>query len=59
MQMLERLLEPESTELPNCACGKVMTLERTQRANSDTEIKIFGCSSCDRELRLTVWIEAV
>jgi len=55
--MLERLLEPESTELPNCACGELMHLERTQVAGSDTAIKIFRCQSCSRELRLTVWMD--
>jgi hypothetical protein len=55
--MLERLLEPSSEELPNCVCGNAMDLERTQAASADTEIKIFRCAKCERELRLTVWID--
>jgi hypothetical protein len=57
--MLERLLETGSTELPPCACGKEMRYERTQLATSDTEIRIFRCPDCERELRLTVWSAAV
>jgi hypothetical protein len=53
--MLERLLEAGSTELPSCACGKEMRYEGIQGATSDTEIRIFRCVTCNRELRLTVW----
>jgi hypothetical protein len=53
--MIERLLEPGSTELPDCPCGKQMRLEQTQIATNDTEIRIFQCPGCKRELRLTVW----
>ena len=55
--MLERLLAPGSTDLPNCHCGDVMSLERTQAAGPDTEIRIFRCETCSRELRLTVWAD--
>jgi hypothetical protein len=55
--MLERLLEPSSEDLPNCACGNAMKLERIQAASADIEIKIFRCANCERELRLTVWID--
>jgi hypothetical protein len=57
--MLERLLEPGSTELPDCVCGTQMRLEKTQAAQDDTEIRIFRCPRCQRELRLTVWCETV
>jgi hypothetical protein len=53
--MIERLLEPGSTELPDCACGKQMRFDCTQIATSDTEIRNFHCDNCQRELRLTVW----
>jgi hypothetical protein len=56
--MLERLLEPGSTDLPACVCGAEMRLERTQAAQDDTEIRIFQCPRCQHELRLTVWCEA-
>jgi hypothetical protein len=57
--MLERLLEPGSTELPSCMCGSEMRLERKQAAQHDTEIRIFQCPRCRHELRLTVWCEPV
>ena len=53
--MLERLLEPGSTELPKCACGEEMRRQRTRSATSDTEIQVFQCPECKRELHLTVW----
>ena len=56
--MLERLLEPGSTELPKCACRSETHHERTQVVTGDTEIRIFRCLNCNRELRLTVWSES-
>lgn len=56
--MLEHLLEVGSSDLPKCACGKEMLHERTQVATSDSEIRIFRCPDCHRELRLTVWSDA-
>ena len=53
--MFERLLEPGSTETPNCMCNSVMRLARTEAADRDTEIRIFQCPNCEHELRLTVW----
>jgi len=53
--MLERLLEPGSTEKPSCICNSEMRLARTEAADRDTEIRIFQCPACDHELRLTVW----
>jgi hypothetical protein len=53
--MLERLLEPGSTETPNCMCNSIMRLARTEAADRDTEIRIFQCPKCEHELRLTVW----
>ena len=53
--MLERLLEPGSTETPNCMCSSVMRLARTEATDRDTEIRIFQCPKCEHELRLTVW----
>ena len=52
---LERLLEPGSTELPECSCGEDMRRHRTRTASSDTEIQVFKCPECERELHLTVW----
>jgi hypothetical protein len=53
--MLERLLEPGSTDVPTCLCGGEMLHARTETADRDTEIRIFGCPKCQHELRLTVW----
>ena len=55
--MIERVLEPGSTELPGCKCGADMTLERVERKPNDTELKIFRCPSCRHEMRLMVWSE--
>jgi len=54
---IERLLEPDSTELPICRCGAEMQLARGDRpaATHETEIRIFRCSACQHEMRLTVW----
>ena len=58
MSAFERLLVPGFTELPVCRCGKDMhtasinlLLERT-----DTHIRIYNCSACHHEMRLTVWV---
>jgi len=53
--MIERLLEPGSTELPACQCGREMTLARLEAKADDTRLKIFECSACGREMRLMVW----
>ena len=57
MSAFERLLVPGFTELPVCRCGKDMhtasinpLLERT-----DTHIRVYNCSACHHEMRLTVW----
>ena len=54
---IERLLEPGSIEMPLCRCGLAMRLASGVRpvATHETEIRIFRCSVCDHELRLTVW----
>ena len=57
--MLERLLEPGSTEAPTCICNGEMRLARTEAADRDTEIRIFQCPNCEHELRLTVWNSAL
>lgn len=55
--VIERLLEPGSTELPICRCGIEMKLVAGDRPPTtyETEIRIFRCSSCEHEMRLTVW----
>jgi hypothetical protein len=53
----ERLLVPGCTELPQCRCGKEMQITRTQRLSekSDTHIRVYTCTACHHEMRLTVW----
>jgi hypothetical protein len=55
--IIERLLEPGSTELPICRCGAEMKLADGDRAAAthETEIRVFKCSACEHEMRLTVW----
>jgi hypothetical protein len=59
MSKLERVLIAGSTELPDCVCGREMTLSRVQPsvASPDTELRTYECSSCGHVLRLTVWAE--
>jgi hypothetical protein len=56
MSKFERVLEAGSTELPDCRCGAEMQLMATvPLPGGDTEIRIFRCSACSHELRLTAW----
>jgi hypothetical protein len=57
--VIERLLEPGSTELPICRCGVEMELvDADQPATAhETAIRIFKCRACEHEMRLTVWSE--
>jgi hypothetical protein len=55
--MIEGLLEPGSTEGPLCNCNKEMILVRTEMKSADTQLRIFECPSCKREMRLMVWID--
>lgn len=55
--MLERLLEPNSTDVPDCACGKQMRYTKIERRSEDAAVKHFECENCGRELLLMVWPE--
>ena len=59
MSAYERLLAPGSTELPECRCGKEMQLTRIEELpdRTDAQIRIYNCSACHHEMRLTVWSE--
>jgi len=59
MSAHERLLAPGSTELPECRCGKEMQLTRIEELpdRTDAQIRIYNCSACHHEMRLTVWSE--
>jgi len=56
-QMFERLLEPGCTESPACHCGESMEIASMEMLpeGSDAPIRVYRCSGCDREMRLTVW----
>ena len=56
MSKFERLLEPGSTELPDCRCAAEMNLMAiVPMPGGDTEIRVFRCPDCSHELRLTAW----
>ena len=56
MSVFERLLKPDSAELPDCRCGKEMAIDRIELIpDSDARIRIYQCQYCHSELRLTVW----
>ena len=55
MSKLERLIIGCVDEMPDCQCGKEMRLNGTVKRPRDTEMRIYECVACGRELRLTVW----
>jgi len=56
LSKFERLLEADSTELPDCRCAAEMNLMAIVPVpGGDTEIRIFQCPDCSHELRLTAW----
>jgi hypothetical protein len=57
MSSFERLLAPDSTEGPECRCGEEMQVERIDAVpdRTDAQIRIYKCSTCQHEMRLTVW----
>jgi hypothetical protein len=61
MTKYERMLVPGSTEMPDCQCGLEMQLARSTQFDKspDAEVRIYKCSECGHELRLTVWADAI
>ena len=59
MSLFERLLAPGSTELPECRCGHSMHLARTEELGdqTDAQIRVYNCTYCRHEMRLTVWTD--
>ena len=57
MSGIERLLEPGSTELPDCRCGKQMKVFASEVLpdRPDAYIRTYKCAFCQHEMRLTVW----
>ena len=48
---------PGSTEKPTCRCGEVMEIASFEwlSEGSDAAVRVYRCSACHHELRLTVW----
>ena len=40
--MIERLLEPDCSDAPACACGGEMTLSATEPRSDDVTLKRYG-----------------
>ena len=57
MSGFERLLEPGCTERPDCRCGREMEVARIELLpqGSDADVRVYQCSACLHEMRLTVW----
>jgi hypothetical protein len=57
MSVFERLLESGCTEGPVCRCGEEMKIARVERLpeGSDAGVRVYHCSACAHEMRLTVW----
>jgi hypothetical protein len=57
MSAFERLLEPGCTESAACRCGEEMEIASIERLpeGSDADVRVYHCSACHDEMRLTVW----
>jgi hypothetical protein len=55
MSKLERLISGRVDEMPDCQCGAEMRLNGSVRRSDETEMRLYECVVCGRELRLTVW----
>ena len=57
MSVFERLSEPGRTEGAACRCGKEMEIASIERLpeGSDADVRVYHCSACHHEMRLTVW----
>ena len=57
MSSFERLLAPDCTDGPEYRCGEEMHIARVDEAPEriDAQIRIYKCSTCQHEMRLTVW----
>ena len=55
MSKLERVLAPNSIDMPDCRCGTEMLLMRTTENSPDTEVRVYECPSCRHMLTLMAW----
>ncbi len=53
MSLIERVLEPDSTETPTCKCGKDMRLVKIEPRSEEAETRDFDCN-CGRRMVLAV-----
>jgi len=56
MSYLERALETDCIELPQCGCGRQMRLSRIEPVpDYNKACTLYRCLNCQQEIRLTVW----
>jgi len=55
LMLIEHLLEPGSTTLPDCRCGKQMKIFGYSPDRGGATIRTYKCAACDHEMRITVW----
>jgi len=56
MSNLERALETDRIELPQCGCGRQMRLSRIEPVpDYNKACTLYRCLNCQQEIRLTVW----
>jgi len=56
MSIIERVLEPDSTDTPTCVCGDDMRLAKVEPHGSidHAETREFDCR-CGHRLKLVLW----
>jgi hypothetical protein len=57
MSSIERLLAFDCTDGPECRCGEEMQIAGVEILpdRTDAQIRVYRCSTCQHEMRLTVW----
>ena len=54
--MIERLLLPDSIEVPPCRWGVDMAFKSLTPRSAEVGLKVFECPSCSSEMQLMVWL---
>jgi hypothetical protein len=54
--MIERLLAPDSIEVPRCRCGVDMAFKSLTARSADVGVKVLECPSCSSEMQLMIWL---
>ena len=55
--MIERLLAPDSIEVPLCRYGVDMAFKSLTRRSADVGVKVLECPCCSSEIQLMIWLE--